>query len=70
MPVIDYVACGPGEVEEEHLIEYIRMPESMVGQGEFFALIAKGYSMVDAGIKKSDYVIVRRQRTADKQELY
>ena len=28
--------------EEEEFIEYLRMPESLVGKGEMFALIAKG----------------------------
>ena len=42
MPVLGYVACGEGQEETEQVIEYIRMPESLVGKGEFFALIAKG----------------------------
>lgn len=54
-----YVACGPGQEEEEQFLEYIRMPESLVGKGERFALIAKGESMIDAGIFPGDYVIVR-----------
>ena len=41
------------------------MPESIVGKGEFFALIEKGESMIDAGIYPGDYVIVRQQNTAD-----
>ena len=53
MPVLGYVACGEGQEETEQVIEYIRMPESLVGKGEFFALIAKGESMIDAGISPS-----------------
>ena len=64
MPVLGLVACGPGDYEEENIIEYIRMPEALVGKGEFFALIAKGHSMVDAGVNEGDYVIVRKQNTA------
>lgn len=41
------------------------MPESLVGKGEFFALIAKGESMVDAGIHPDDYVMIRKQNTAE-----
>ena len=69
MPVLGYVACGPGEEEEEQFIEYIHMPESLVGKGEFFALIAIGESMVDAGVHPGDYVIVRRQQTADHKDI-
>lgn len=65
MPVLGYVACGEGQEETEEVIEYIRMPESLIGKGEFFALIAKGESMVDAGIETGDYVIIRKQNTAE-----
>ena len=65
MPVLGYVACGEGQEETEEVIEYIRMPESLIGKGEFFALIAKGESMVDAGIDPGDYVIIRKQNTAE-----
>ena len=54
-----------GQEETEEIIEYIRMPESLIGKGEFFALIAKGESMVDAGIHPGDYVVIRKQNTAD-----
>lgn len=65
MPVLGYVACGEGQEETEEVIEYIRMPESLIGKGEFFALIAKGESMVDAGVHPGDYVVIRKQNTAD-----
>ena len=65
MPVLGSVSCGPGDYEEENIIEYIRMPESLVGKGEFFALIAKGNSMVDVGVHEGDHVIVRKQNTAN-----
>lgn len=64
-----YVACGPGEEELEEDIEYIRMPESLIGKGEFFALIAKGESMIDVGISDGDYVVIRKQVYADKGDI-
>jgi len=69
IPVLGHVACGPGTEEEEQFIEYIHMSEALVGRGEFFALIAKGESMVDAGIHPGDYVIVRRQQTVENGDL-
>ena len=69
MRVLGTVACGPGQEEEERFIEYIHMPECMVGRGECFALIAKGESMIGAGIRPGDYVIVRRQQTAKNGDL-
>ena len=64
-PVLGYVACGEGQEEVEEVIEYIRLPESLVGTGEFFVLIAKGNSMIDAGIHQGDYVVIRKQNTAN-----
>ena len=63
--VLGRVACGPGDEEQEEVLEYLRMPENLVGKGDFFALIAKGESMIDAGILEGDYVIVRQTQTAE-----
>ena len=65
MPVLGYVVCSAGQEETEEVIEYIRMPESLIGKGEFFALIAKGESMIDAGVHPGDYVVIRKQNTAE-----
>jgi len=46
------------------VLEYIRLPESFVGKGDFFALIVKGHSIVDIGVHEGEYVLVRKQRTA------
>ena len=54
MRVLGTVACGPGQEEEERFVEYIHMPECMVGRGERFALIAKGESMTGAGVYPGD----------------
>lgn len=62
MPVLGYVACGEGQEEEEQIIEYIRMPETLVGSGDFFALIAKGESMIDVGVHPGDYVVVNKNK--------
>lgn len=62
MPVLGYVACGEGQEENEEIIEYIRLPESLIGKGEFFVLISKGESMIDAGIYPGDYVVINRRQ--------
>ena len=67
--VLGRVACGPGDEEQEEVLEYLRMPENLVGKGSFFALIAKGESMIDAGIHDGDYVIVRQTQTAKNGDI-
>ena len=67
--VLGSVRCGPGEEEQERIVEYIRIPTAFVGRGDFFALIARGESMIEAGIHPGDYVIVRKQSTASAGEI-
>jgi repressor LexA len=43
----------------------IEVPASMVGPGENFVLRVKGDSMVGDGILDGDYVVVRKQSTAE-----
>lgn len=62
MPVLGYVACGDGQEESGSVLEYIRLPESLVGKGQFFALISKGESMIGAGIYPGDYVVIDRNQ--------
>lgn len=64
IPILGRVSCGRGETEEEEVIDYLRLPKSLLGSGDFFALVAKGDSMIDAGIYAGDYVIVHRQEEA------
>ena len=69
MPVLRRLPCGPCEDEEENIIEYIRMPETLVGRGEFFALIAEDDSLTESGIFPGDVVIVRKQEDAQIGDL-
>ena len=65
VPVLGRVSCGPGDYEEENVVEYLHMPERLVGKGGFFALQAKGNSMIDAGVHDGEYVFIRKQNTAN-----
>ena len=49
-PVVGSIRCGNPEAEEEMVEEYVSLPESIFGKGQFYLLRAKGDSMVDAGI--------------------
>ena len=59
-PVIGNINCGNPEEEEEQVQEYVRLPESIFGHGEFYILIASGDSMVDAGIDPGDYIVIEK----------
>ena len=59
-PVVGNINCGNPEEQEEEVKEYVRLPESIFGHGDFYILIASGDSMVDAGIDDGDYVVIEK----------
>ena len=63
-PLVGSIRCGNPEDEEESIEEYVSLPVSMFGKGDFYILRAKGDSMVDAAICDGDYVVVREQNSA------
>lgn len=63
--VVGSIPCGEATPEEEYVEDYINLPASLFGKGEFYILRARGDSMVDAGIDEGDMVVIRKQQTAD-----
>ena len=60
-PLVGSIRCGtPEEEEEESVEEYVSLPVSLFGKGDFYILRAKGDSMVDAGIEEDDLIVVER----------
>jgi repressor LexA len=41
----------------------------MIGKGEHVVLRVKGVSMIDDGILDGDYIVVRRQKTAENGQI-
>lgn len=69
IPLIGSIACGAPLLAEENIEEYIRLPESVVGKGDFFILRANGESMVKAGIGDGDLVVIRQQEDAEPGQI-
>ena len=67
--LIGSVSCGALTFAEQNVIEYFKLPSSLIGKGEFFMLQACGDSMINAGINNGDYVIIRKQNTADNGQI-
>lgn len=63
--VVGSIPCGEATPEEEYVEDYINLPASLFGKGEFYILRARGDSMVDAGIYEGDMVVIRKQQTAN-----
>lgn len=65
VPVMGRVSCGLLKDAIEDIEEYVRIPRSWCGPGEYFALRANGDSMINADISNGDIVIVRHQNEAE-----
>ena len=66
-PLLGRVAAGkPIEAVED--VNAIEVPPSMTGGGDHFVLEVKGDSMKEDGILDGDYVVVRKQPTAENGE--
>ena len=67
--VVGSIACGIPNLAEENIEEYVSLPRSMFGDGEFFILRANGESMIDAGIETGDLVVIRKQACAEDGQI-
>jgi repressor LexA len=69
IPILGRVAAGMPLYAEEHLLDTVRIDQSLLRSGEIFGLRVSGDSMVDAGIQNGDYVFVRKQATAERGDI-
>lgn len=65
VPLLGDVAAGTGVLAAEQVEETLPLPQDFTGEGQLFMLRVRGESMIDAGILDGDYVVARRQDTAD-----
>ena len=69
VPLVGRIAAGGPILAEEQVQEVFPLPKSLVGEGELFLLEVAGDSMIDAAICNGDYVVVRKERTADNGDI-
>ncbi|MDX6636621.1 MAG: repressor LexA [Solirubrobacterales bacterium] len=69
LPLVGQVAAGAPILAEEHVEEYVDVPEMIGGDTGDFILRVKGDSMKDAGILDGDFVVVRSGEEADDGEI-
>ncbi len=68
-PLVGSIRCGSPEEEEASIEEYVSLPVSMFGKGDFYILRAKGDSMEDAGIDENDLLVIERNCPAYKGDI-
>ena len=69
VPVIGKITAGAPILAVENVTDTFPIPIDFVGNAECFMLTVRGESMIEAGILDGDYILVRRQNTANNGEI-
>ena len=70
VPVLGEIAAGTPILAVENIDSYMPLPDGFFGaNAPLFMLQVRGNSMIEAGINNGDYVVIRKQETADNGEI-
>lgn len=69
IPLLGSIAAGVPLLAEENREGTVAVAEDLLGGGEHFALRVRGESMIEAGILDGDVVVLRKQETADENDI-
>ena len=67
--LLNNISCGAPTYQEEHVEEYVFLPDSLFGRGHKYILTASGDSMIEAGINEGDQLIIKEQETAENGDI-
>ena len=69
VPVIGKITAGEPILAVENITDTFPIPIDFVGNSESFMLTVRGESMIEAGILDGDYILVKRQNTANNGQI-
>jgi repressor LexA len=69
VPVVGQIAAGGPILAEQAVDDIFPLPRQIVGDGDLFLLKVVGDSMIEAAITDGDWVVVKRQQTADPGQI-
>lgn len=69
VPLVGRIAAGGPILAEQAVEDVMALPRQLVGHGELFMLKISGESMTGAAICDGDWVVVRRQSTAENGDI-
>ena len=69
VPVIGKITAGEPILAVENVTDTFPIPIDFVGNSESFMLTVRGESMIEAGILNGDYILVRKQNTAENGQI-
>lgn len=69
VPIVGRVAAGEPLLAQENIEEYFPIPSEFLPNNQTYMLKVKGESMINAGIKDGDYVLVEKKETASNGDM-
>ncbi|MCU5498742.1 helix-turn-helix domain-containing protein [Bacillus wiedmannii] len=69
LPIYGEVCCGNGLLALQDIKGYLDTPTSWVTGGDHFYLLAKGDSMINAGVVDGSLLLIRRQAIVENGEV-
>lgn len=69
VPVIGKITAGAPILAVENVTDTFPIPLDFVGNSESFMLTVRGESMIEAGILDGDYILVKKQNSANNGEI-
>ena len=69
VPVIGKITAGQPILAVENVTDTFPIPIDFVGNSESFMLTVRGESMIEAGILDGDYILIKKQNTANNGEI-
>ena len=69
VPVIGKITAGEPILAVENITDTFPIPIDFVGNSESFMLTVRGESMIEAGILDGDYILVKKQNTANNGQI-
>ncbi|MCB2413743.1 transcriptional repressor LexA [Demequina sp. TTPB684] len=69
VPLVGRIAAGGPVLADQQVEDVFALPRQLTGDGDLFMLNVSGDSMIDAAICDGDWVVVRRQNTAENGDI-
>ncbi|WP_291382886.1 transcriptional repressor LexA [Demequina sp.] len=69
VPLVGRIAAGGPILADQQVEDVFSLPRQLTGDGDLFMLNVSGDSMIDAAICDGDWVVVRRQNTAENGDI-
>ena len=69
VPLVGKITAGAPILAVENVTDTFPIPIDFVGNSDSFMLTVRGESMIEAGILDGDYILVKKQNTANNGEI-